>query len=199
MDQTEAPHARDGLMAIPLHTGISRVLIDEATLRQRVEELGREIGGFYADRRPLLIGILTGGFIFMADLARAMAIPLKVQFMAISSYGDATQTSGVVRILKDLDCAITGEHVLIVEDIIDSGLTLSYLIDVLQRRNPADIRVVALLEKQRDRDRPVVADWVGFRIPDEFVIGYGLDVAGKYRNLPFIGVADPAAIEATDP
>ena len=154
-------------------------------------ELGREIGAFYEDRHPLLIGVLTGGFMFMADLSRSMAVPLRIDFMAVSSYGDATSTSGVVRILKDLDRSIEGRHILIVEDIIDSGLTLNYLVEVLRGRKPADVRIVALLKKERDRAVVVDADWVGFEIPDEFVVGYGLDFAGKYRNLPFIAVCSP--------
>jgi hypoxanthine phosphoribosyltransferase len=184
----------EGLRDIPLHRGLDRILIDEETLQARVRELGREISEYYGDRSPLLVGVLTGAFVFMADLARAMAMPLRVEFMAVSSYGQATQTSGVVRILKDLDRPIEGEHVLLVEDIIDSGLTLEYLIDVLQRRNPASLRLVALLRKNKPRSVPAQADWVGFEIPDEFVVGYGLDVAGRYRNLPFVAVVKPDAV-----
>jgi len=179
------------LRDISLHSGLECVLIEEETLQRRVAELGREIGEFYGDQHPLLIGVLTGGFMFMADLSRSMAVPLRVDFMAVSSYGDATSTTGVVRILKDLDRSIEGRHVLIVEDIIDSGLTLSYLVDVLRRRKPADIRIVALLKKARARAVAVDADWVGFEIPDAFVVGYGLDYAGKYRNLPFIAICSP--------
>lgn len=180
---------------IPLHRGLDRVLIDEETLQRRVHELGRDIGAFYGDQTPLLIGILTGAFVFMADLARAMAIPLRVDFMAVSSYGMATETSGVVRILKDLNRPIEGQRVLLVEDIIDSGLTLNYLIDVLQRRNPADLRLVALLRKRKARGVDTPVDWLGFDIPDEFVVGYGLDVAERYRNLPFIAVASPEHVD----
>lgn len=183
-----------GLSEVALHQGLERILIDEATLQARVRELGREIAAFYGDRTPLLIGVLTGAFVFMADLTRAMAIPVRVEFMAVSSYGQATETSGVVRILKDLDRPIEGEHVLLVEDIIDSGLTLSYLLDVLQRRNPASLRLVALLRKEKPRSVPARADWVGFDIPDEFVVGYGLDVAARYRNLPFVAVVKPEAV-----
>jgi hypoxanthine phosphoribosyltransferase len=179
------------LLDIRLHSGLERILIDEETLSRRVTELGREIGELYGNCHPLLIGVLTGGFMFMADLSRSMAVPLRVDFMAVSSYGDATSTTGVVRILKDLDRTIENRHILIVEDIIDSGLTLSYLVDVLRRRKPADIRIVALLKKERPRTVVVEADWVGFEIPDEFVVGYGLDFAGKYRNLPFIAVCAP--------
>lgn len=180
-----------GLRDCTLHQGLDRILIDEETLQKRIRELGREIGEAYGDQRPLLVGVLTGAFVFMADLSRAMEIPLEVDFMAVSSYGQATTSSGVVRILKDLDRPIEGEHVLLVEDIIDSGLTLDYLIDVLRRRNPASLRLVALLKKDKPRSVPAEADWVGFEIPDEFVVGYGLDVAGQYRNLPFVAVAKP--------
>lgn len=173
----------------PLHNGLDRVLIDEEALARRVRELGDEVAGAYTDTRPLLIGVLTGAFIFMSDLSRRMAVPLDVEFMAVSSYGQATETSGVVRILKDLDKSIEGRDVLIVEDIIDSGLTLQYLVDTLRRRNPASLRIVALLRKDKPDAVNVPVDWVGFEIPDEFVVGYGLDKAGRYRNLPFIAVA----------
>lgn len=176
------------LRDIALHQELDRVLIDEETLQARIAELGKEIAGWYGEKRPVLIGVLTGAFMFMADLSRAMEMPLEVEFMAVSSYGMATTTSGVVQILKDLKRPIEGQHVLVVEDIIDSGLTLQYLLDVLERRNPADIRVVALLRKDRARELTIRADWVGFEIPDEFVVGYGLDMAEQYRNLPFIGV-----------
>jgi hypoxanthine phosphoribosyltransferase len=168
--------------------GLDRVLIDEQTVQQRVAQLGEEIGAYYSGRQPLLVGVLTGAFIFMADLARHMRIPLTIDFMAVSSYGHATVSSGVVRIIKDLDRAIEGQSILVVEDVVDSGRTLSYLIDVLQRRNPADIRIVTLLRKRKQDAIPVKVDWVGFDIPDEFVVGYGLDVAERFRNLPFIAV-----------
>ncbi len=172
-----------------LHQGLERVLINEDELGRRIRELGDDVGAAYSDSRPLLIGVLTGAFIFMGDLSRRMGIPLDVDFMAVSSYGQATESSGVVRIVKDLDRSIEGRDVIIVEDIIDSGLTLQYLIDTLQRRNPASIRVVALLKKDKPDAIDVPVDWVGFEIPDEFVVGYGLDKAGQYRNLPFIAVA----------
>lgn len=177
------------LMDVALHQGLERVLIEESALEQRVQELGDEVGSEYQGSPPLLIGVLTGAFIFMGDLSRRMGVPLDVDFMAVSSYGKATESSGVVRIVKDLNRSIEGRHVLIVEDIIDSGLTLQYLIDTLQRRNPASMRVVALLRKDKPDAIDVPVDWVGFDIPDEFVVGYGLDKAGQYRNLPFIGVA----------
>ena len=171
-------------------TGIAHVLIDEPTLRQRIGELAREIRAYYRDRQPLLVGVLSGAFVFMADLSRELNIPVKIDFIAVSSYGKATSSSGVVRILKDLDRAAEGESILIVEDIIDSGRTLNYLIELLQQRNPADIRIVALLKKQTRDAIPIPVNWVGFEIPDEFVVGYGLDMAERYRNLPFIAVPD---------
>ena len=176
----------------PLHRGLERVLIDEATLETRVAELGDELGSVYRDSPPLLIGVLNGAFIFMSDLSRRMSVPLEVDFMAVSSYGQATESSGIVRIVKDLERSIEGRDVLIVEDIIDSGLTLQYLIDTLQRRNPSSIRVVALLRKKKPEAIDVPVDWVGFEIPDEFVVGYGLDKAGQFRNLPVIAVAQGA-------
>jgi hypoxanthine phosphoribosyltransferase len=136
------------------------------------------------------VGMLTGAFVFMADLSRELNIPVKIDFIAVSSYGKATSSSGVVRILKDLDRAAEGESILIVEDIIDSGRTLNYLIELLQQRNPADIRIVALLKKQTRDAIPIPVNWVGFEIPDEFVVGYGLDMAERYRNLPCIAVPD---------
>jgi hypoxanthine phosphoribosyltransferase len=175
---------RDG--ALP--DGLDRELISEDALRQRVVKLGAELAAHYRDRRPLLVGVLTGAYVFMADLTRAMDIALDVEFMAVSSYGLATRTSGVVRILKDLDSPIEGREVLIVEDIVDSGLTLAYLLDVLRRRNPKDIRVVAMLQKRRDASSPVQVDYLGFEIPDEFVVGYGLDAGRRFRNLPFVAV-----------
>jgi hypoxanthine phosphoribosyltransferase len=140
---------------------------------------------------PLLVGVLNGAVAFMTDLMRAMTIPLEIDFMAVSSYGAATKSSGVVRILKDLDREIEGRRIVVVEDIVDSGLTLQYLLDVLQTRNPRDIRVVALLKKEKPDALEVPVDQIGFTIPDEFVIGYGLDYAGKYRNLPYVAVLDP--------
>lgn len=175
----------------PLHRGIERVLIPEDQLRSRVAEMGAEIANAYRDREPLMVGVLTGAFLFMADLMREMAVPVRVDFIAVSSYGLATETSGVVRILKDLSKPIEGEHVLLVEDIIDSGLTLHYLLDMLRRRNPASLSLAALLFKEKPRASEIAPDWVGFNIPDEFVVGYGLDVAERYRNLPFIGVYQP--------
>jgi hypoxanthine phosphoribosyltransferase len=171
-----------------LFRGLDRVLIAEEDIRRRVNELGAELTRHYGERRPILVGVLTGAYAFMADLARAMPIPLDIEFMSVSSYGPATETSGVVRIVKDLEVPIEDREVLIVEDIVDSGLTLAYLLDVFRRRNPKDLRVVALLVKEKANQTPVQVDYVGFRIPDEFVVGYGLDVGKRYRNLPFVAV-----------
>lgn len=175
----------------PRAEGVARILIDEAVIRARIVELARELDEEYGDDVPLLVGVLNGAVTLMTDLMRAMQIPLEIDFMAVSSYGAATQSSGVVRILKDLDRDIEGRRVLVVEDIVDSGLTLQYLMDVLERRNPSDVRVVALLKKEKPDAIEVQVDHIGFTIPDEFVIGYGLDYAGKYRNLPYVAVLDP--------
>jgi hypoxanthine phosphoribosyltransferase len=173
-----------------LERGVGEILIDESALQSRIAELGEEISAFYsAERRdPLLVGVLKGAVFFMSDLMRHLTVPCEVDFMAISSYGAATDSSGVVRILKDLDINIEGRHVLVVEDIIDSGLTLSYLIRNLESREPASLEVAALLTKPARREIEVPVRWVGFEIPNRFVIGYGLDFAERYRNLPYVGV-----------
>ena len=175
----------------PRADGVARILIEEEVIRGRTAEMARELDAEYGSDVPLLVGVLNGAITFMTDLMRAMRVPLEVDFMAVSSYGAATQSSGVVRILKDLDQEIEGRRVIVVEDIVDSGLTLQYLLDVLERRNPKDLRVVALLKKEKPDAIQVQVDQVGFTIPDEFVIGYGLDFAGKYRNLPYVAVLDP--------
>ena len=176
----------------PRAAGVARILIDEDVIRLRIAEVARELDEEYRENAPLLVGVLNGAITFMTDLMRAMTVPLEVDFMAVSSYGAATQSSGVVRILKDLDQEIEGRRIIVVEDIVDSGLTLQYLLDNLQRRNPADIAVVALLKKDKPDAIQVQVDKVGFTIPDEFVIGFGLDYAGKYRNLPYVAVLDPS-------
>ena len=168
------------------HVGVVVVTADE--LQARIEALGKEIAADYAGRAPLLVGVLKGAFMFMADLARAIDLPVEFDFMAVSSYGSATKTSGVVRIVKDLDLDLTGRHVLLVEDIVDSGLTLSYVRKNLQARNPASLEVCALLVREGLQKHDPELRYVGFRIPPEFVIGYGLDVAERYRNLPDICV-----------
>ncbi|MFM9107029.1 MAG: hypoxanthine phosphoribosyltransferase [Chloroflexota bacterium] len=174
--------------------GVSRILITEQELQRRIYELGKELDGLYGGDAPLMIGVLNGAVAFMTDLMRAMTVPVEIDFMAVSSYGSATVSSGVVRIIKDLNNDIEGRHLVVVEDIIDSGLTLRYLLELLQQRRPASIRVVALLKKDKPDAVEVQADLVGFNIPDEFVIGYGLDYAERYRNLPYVAVLDPAAI-----
>ena len=171
-----------------LERGVGEILIEEDSLRARVAELGDEISDYYEGRDLLLIGVLKGAVFFMADLMRHVTVPCEVDFMAISSYGAATDSSGVVRILKDLDINIEGRHVLVVEDIIDSGLTLSYLIRNLESREPASLEVVALMTKPARRQMDVPVRWIGFEIPNKFVVGYGLDFAERYRNLPYVGV-----------
>lgn len=171
-------------------SGVARILIDDEAIRRRTAEIAKVLDDEYQGDVPLLIGVLNGAITFMTDLMRAMRIPLEIDFMAVSSYGAATKSSGVVRILKDLDQEIEGRRVIVVEDIVDSGLTLQYLLDVLQRRNPRDLRVVALLKKEKADAIDVQVDQIGFTIPDEFVVGYGLDYAGKYRNLPYVAVLD---------
>lgn len=174
------------------HPDIAEILISEEALRYRVAELGRDISVAYEGRTPLLVSVLKGSVVFMADLMRSITIPHAIDFMAVSSYGAATESSGVVRILKDLDESIEGKDVLIVEDIIDSGNTLEYLSGLLLARNPASLRIVTLLSKPARREIDVPVDWVGFEIPDEFVIGYGLDYDEHYRDLPYIGILKKA-------
>src|SRR5712691_711843 len=177
-----------------LERSVGEVLIEEAALSARVAELGTEISADYQGRDLLLIGVLKGAVFFMADLMRHLTVPCEVDFMAISSYGDSTDSSGVVRILKDLDINMEGRHVLVVEDIIDSGLTLSYLMRNLEAREPASLEICALLTKPDRREIEVPVRYVGFEIPNRFVIGYGLDFAERYRNLPYVGVLDPSLI-----
>jgi hypoxanthine phosphoribosyltransferase len=177
-----------------IHHGVTEVLVDEATVQERVAALGAEISADYEGREVLLVGVLKGAVFFMADLMRRLSIPCEIDFMAISSYGAATDSSGVVRILKDLDANIAGRDVLVVEDIIDSGLTLSYLLRTLRARRPATLEICALLTKPDRREIEVPVRYVGFEIPNRFVIGYGLDFAERYRNLPYIGVLDPELV-----
>ena len=181
-------------MSTQLDAAIGEILIDEETLAARVAELGAEVSADYEGRDLLLIGVLKGAVFFMADLMRHLTVACEVDFMAISSYGDATDSSGIVRILKDLDISIEGRDVLVVEDIIDSGLTLSYLIRNLESREPASLEVCALLTKPSRREIDVRVRYVGFEIPNKFVIGYGLDFGERYRNLPYVGVLRPDLI-----
>jgi hypoxanthine phosphoribosyltransferase len=180
--------------AAELEQAVTEVLIDRDVLQRRIQELGEEISTDYTGRDLLLIGVLKGAVFFMADLMRNLTIPCEIDFMAISSYGDSTDSSGVVRILKDLDINIEGRDVLIVEDIIDSGLTLSYLLRNLEARGPASLEICSLLTKPERREADVPVRYVGFEIPNRFVIGYGLDFAERYRNLPYVGILDPALI-----
>lgn len=167
---------------------IEKVLIDEKTLVKRVNELGKEITRDYKDLNPLIICVLKGAVLFMSELVQVIDTHIEMDFMAISSYGSSTRSSGEVRILKDLEKSVEERHILIVEDIVDSGLTLSYLIRLLKDRRAKSIKVCTLLEKPDRRTKDVVMDYIGFEVPDEFVVGYGLDYAEKYRNLPYIGV-----------
>ncbi|HEU5227901.1 MAG TPA: hypoxanthine phosphoribosyltransferase [Ktedonobacteraceae bacterium] len=176
---------------------IEAVLITEEQLGAKVGELGEQITRDYEGKNLLLLGTLKGAVPFIADLARSIQLPLEIDYMAVASYGDATRSSGIVRIIKDLEGPINQKHVLIIEDIIDSGLTLHYLIDMLQRRNPLSLRVCALLNKERERGKQIELDYIGFSIPDRFVVGYGLDYAQRYRNLPYIGILKPCVYQET--
>jgi hypoxanthine phosphoribosyltransferase len=164
------------------------VMLSEAQIRDRIKEIGAQITRDYAGRNPLLIGVLKGACFFLSDLLRSIDTRLSIEFMAISSYGSSTRTSGEVRILKDLDVPIEGRDIIVVEDIVDTGITLSYLLANLKSRGAASVKLVALLDKFERREREVTIDYLGFRIADQFVVGYGLDFAERYRNLPFIAV-----------
>ena len=170
---------------------IQEVLFSEAQLKARVAEIARQIEADYAGKEIMLISVLRGSFIFMADLCRAIQLPCTLDFMSVSSYGKGTTSSGQVQITKDLSEDITGRHVIVVEDILDSGNTLSYLLKILENRHPASIRLCTLLDKPERRVKPVEVHYTGFSIPDAFVVGYGLDYAERYRNLPYIGVLKP--------
>ena len=171
---------------------IEEILIDEAQIARRTAELADELRAIYRGQDLVLVGVLKGAIMFITDLARRLRLPLEMDFMAVSSYGDATQSSGVVRITKDLDSSIEGRNVLLVEDVVDSGMTLRYLLEILRSRNPASLRVCTLLNKQVPRKADVTVEHVGFEIPNRFVVGYGLDYAERYRNLPYIGVLRPS-------
>jgi hypoxanthine phosphoribosyltransferase len=175
-----------------LHPDISHVVLTEDQIQARVAELGAEISADYGDESILMIAVLRGAAIFVADLSRAVSSPVELDFMAVSSYGSSTKSSGVVRILKDLDETIEGRNVLVCEDILDTGLTLKYLLKNLASRRPKSLEVVALLSKEGKQRVPISCRYVGFNVPDEFVVGYGLDYAERYRNLPYVGVLKPA-------
>ncbi|MBP1967236.1 hypoxanthine phosphoribosyltransferase [Paenibacillus aceris] len=174
-----------------MYSDIQEVLFSEEQIQEKIKELGEKLSNDFEGKNPLVICVLKGAFIFMADLVKQIRVPLELDFMAVSSYGQSTKSSGVVKIIKDLDVPVEGRHILIVEDIIDSGLTLSYLIDVLERRNAKTISVVALFNKPARRTVELEPDYAGYVLPDEFIVGYGLDYAEKYRNLPFVGILKP--------
>lgn len=170
---------------------VLKVLLSEEEIKNKVQELGRVITEEYRGKNLLLVTVLKGAVVFLADLMRAIDTPAEIDFMVVSSYGSGVKSSGVVKIVKDLDVPLKDRHILIVEDILDSGLTLSYIKGILQDRGPASIRIVTLLDKPARRKADIKADYVGFEVPDDFVIGYGLDYDEKYRNLPYIGVLKP--------
>lgn len=174
-----------------MHGDIEHIVLTEEQIKARIAELGDAISRDYGDEPVLMIAVLRGAALFIADLARTISSPLEIDFMAVSSYGSSTKSSGVVRIIKDLDEGIEGRHVLVVEDILDTGLTLKYLLKNLASRNPASLEVVTLLSKEGKQRVPISCKYVGFDVPDEFVVGYGLDYAERYRNLPYIGVLKP--------
>ena len=178
-----------------MHQDVEQILYTEEELRRRVKEGGAQITADYYGRQPLLISVLRGSYIFMADLTRAISLDLTVDFMVVSSYGAGTVSSGQVEIKKDLSDSIEGRDLIIVEDILDSGNTLYYLMDVLKARKPASIRLCTLMDKPDRRTKPITADYVGFTIPDAFIVGYGLDYDEKYRNLPYVGVLKPSVYQ----
>ena len=179
-----------------IHDDVEEVLLSADALSERVAQLGRQLSADYAGRDPVLVSVLKGSIVFLADLIRAMDIPLSVDLMEVSSYGSGTETSGQVRILKDLSASIEGRDVIVVEDIIDTGLTLNYLLRYLWERNPASMRICCLLDKPARRLAEIEIDYTGFTIPDRFVIGYGLDYDERYRNLPYVGVLRPSVYSA---
>jgi hypoxanthine phosphoribosyltransferase len=174
-----------------MDSGIQEVLITEEQIDAKVKELGRILSKDYEHKNPLVICVLKGSFVFTGDLVKRITIPVEIDFISLSSYGSGTESSGKVRVMKDLDVSVEGRHVIVVEDIIDSGLTMSYFTDVLKRRDAASVKVVTLLDKPDRRKTEMHADYSGFAIPDAFVVGYGLDYGEKYRNLPFIGILKP--------
>src|SRR5436190_3305303 len=186
---------RHNYYEVYMHEDITEILITEQEISAKVAELGEQITRDYQDKYLLLLGTLKGAVPFIADLSRAIKLPLEIDYMAISSYGNSSQSSGVVRILKDLEGPIDQKHVLIVEDIVDSGLTLHYQMDVLRQRRPLSLRVCALLDKGRERIKVVKLDYTGFQIPNRFVVGYGLDYAQRYRNLPYVGILKPSVYQ----
>jgi len=177
---------------------LSSILYTEEQIAQRVKELGEQISQDYEGKEIVLVGVLNGAVSFLADLMRKITVPTSIDFVAISSYGSYTSTSGVVRIMKDLDESVESRHVLIIEDIVDTGLTLNYLVDYMRARNPASVKVVAMLSKPSRHKVKVHIDYLGLTVPDEFVVGYGLDYAQRYRNLPCIGILKPEIYAGQD-
>ncbi len=175
-----------------MRNDIQEVLFSEQQLADKVAELGARISADYEGKNPLVVSVLKGSYVFMADLTRKITIPCNVDFMAVSSYGEGTKTTGEVQIIKDIGSKIDGRHLIIVEDILDSGVTLSFLMKILKARGAASIRLCTLLSKPERRKVDVPVDYLGFEIPDAFVVGYGLDYAEKYRNLPYIGILKPS-------
>ncbi len=174
---------------------IERILLSEKDIKKEVKKMGKAISKDYADKNLYLVAVLKGSVILMADLMRAISIPATIDFMSVSSYGSGTKTSGVVKIIKDLDHDLTGKDVLIVEDILDSGMTLSYLSKILKERNVASLKIATLLDKPERREADIKPDYFCFQVPDEFVVGYGLDYDQKYRNLPYVGILKPSVYE----
>jgi hypoxanthine phosphoribosyltransferase len=185
--------------ATTIHADVQEVLLTEDQIQARVAELGAQLNADYAGLEPVLISVLKGSIVFLADLVRSMELPLSIDIMEVSSYGAATETSGQVRILKDLSNPIEGRHVLVVEDIIDTGLTLNYLLRYLREKGPASLRICCLLDKPARRLTEIPIDYVGFTIPDRFVVGYGLDYGERYRNLPYVGVLRPSVYGLDNP
>lgn len=182
-----------------IHDDVSEILLGEEEIRRRVTELGRELVDRYGDRDPVLVSVLKGSLVFLADLMRAMEMPVSVDLMEVSSYGAGTESTGQVRIIKDLSQPIEGRHVIVVEDIIDTGLTLNYLLKYLADKGPASVSIVCLLDKPARRLAEIPIDHIGFTIPDRFVIGYGLDYDERYRNLPYVGVLKASVYGGVEP
>lgn len=178
-----------------MQNDIARVLLSEVQIADKIKELGEKLTEDYKGKELLVVGILKGSNVFMSDLIRQINIPLKIDFMMVSSYGNATESTGVVKIMKDIEQSIGDKHVLIVEDMIDSGLTLKYLTEMLETRKPASIKLCTLLDKPARRQERVHVDYVGYEMPDEFLVGYGIDYAENYRNLPYIGILKPEVYE----
>jgi hypoxanthine phosphoribosyltransferase len=185
--------------ATTIHADVQEVLLTEDQIQARVAELGAQLNADFAGLEPVLISVLKGSIVFLADLVRSMELPLSIDIMEVSSYGAATETSGQVRILKDLSNPIEGRHVIVVEDIIDTGLTLNYLLRYLREKGPASLRICCLLDKPARRLTEIPIDYVGFTIPDRFVVGYGLDYGERYRNLPYVGVLRPSVYGLDNP